>query len=430
MVSRSSSAKKRTKLGICGLGYVGLPLAIAFSKHFETIGYDHNAAIVSDLSHGRDPTASLSEKDAASLSGLTFSSDPASLADCAYLIIAVPTPLTDRDEPDLELLCRATENVAKHMSNGVTVVIESTVSPGTTEGICKSILERVSGKTLEKDFFLGYAPERINPGDPDHQLADVIKVVAGTTAETADRLAILYSAIVPAGVHVASSICVAEAAKLIENTQRDVNIALMNEFAAIFGHLGIDMEEILRTAGTKWNFLPFRPGLVGGHCTPVDPHYLEHSALDAGFQPRIIPVARGINNAVPGFLAGLLLRHFERSGRSLSGTRLLQLGITYKPNCADLRNSRAVDLVRELQALGAEVDAYDPFISTNFTNLPDNVLLRDEPEQDGYDGIVVAVGHTCFQGMGADALRKFGRHNHVLADFCRIVPREQTDLVY
>ncbi len=352
--------KKNTTIAVVGLGYVGLPLAVEFGKKHPTIGFDLSAAKVDAYRKGIDPTGEVAPEELRAATMLRVSTDPAVLADADFVIVAVPTPIDDAHQPDFGPLLGASESVGRHLKRGATVVYESTVYPGATEEICVPVIERHSGMTWQRDFFVGYSPERINPGDREHSLTRITKVVSGDTPETLERVADVYGSIITAGVHRASSIKVAEAAKVIENTQRDLNIALMNELALIFHKIGIDTMEVLQAAGTKWNFLPFRPGLVGGHCIGVDPYYLTHKADKIGYHPQVILAGRRINDGMGKYIAAETVKQMIQAGFAVKGAPVTVLGLTFKENCPDLRNSRVIDVVRELQSFGAEVNVHDP----------------------------------------------------------------------
>src|SRR5579872_3108521 len=349
------------RIGIVGLGYVGLPLAVEFGKHFETIGFDVKSARIAELKAGRDSTLEVSKAGLKEATRLTYTTDLADLKRCQVFIVTVPTPIDGYKRPDLTPLERASDSVGKVLKVGDVIIYESTVYPGCTEEVCVPILERVSGLKFNRDFFVGYSPERINPGDKEHRLTTIKKVTSGSTPEVAEFVDQLYSRIIKAGTHRASSIRVAEAAKVIENTQRDVNIALINELALIFNRLGIDTEEVLNAAGTKWNFLPFRPGLVGGHCIGVDPYYLTHKAQEIGYNPEMILAGRRLNDNMSLYVAGEITKLMARKRIHVNGCRALVLGITFKENCPDIRNSKVVDVIRELQKFGAQVDVHDPW---------------------------------------------------------------------
>ena len=356
------SQEREFRLGIIGLGYVGLPLAVEFGKHLPTVGFDLNATRVAELRRGHDNTLEVGDDELASASHLSFTTEGGELVQCNVYIVAVPTPIDAAKRPDFRPLQGASRTVAQVLSPGDIVIYESTVYPGATEEVCVPLLEQGSGLTFNRDFFCGYSPERINPGDKEHRLPSIVKITSGSTPETAATVDRLYKTIITAGTFAASSIRVAEAAKVIENTQRDVNIALVNELALIFDRLGIDTAEVLAAAGTKWNFLPFRPGLVGGHCIGVDPYYLTHKAQEVGYHPEMILAGRRINDHMGHYIASSLIKLMVRKGIDVAGSRILILGLTFKENCPDLRNTRVIDIIRELQDYGVTVDVYDPWV--------------------------------------------------------------------
>ncbi len=419
----------QSRIGIIGLGYVGLPLAVAFSRHFPVTGLDIDERRVAELESGIDSTRELDADELAAAGDLSFTCDPAALAACNVYIVTVPTPVNVHKQPDLQPLIRASEMLGPMLSNGDVVIFESTVFPGATEEVCIPALERTSGLRFNEDFFAGYSPERINPGDRTHRLENIVKITSGSTPETADLVDALYRSIIEAGTHKASSIRVAEAAKVIENTQRDVNIALMNELALIFDKLGIDTHEVLQAAGTKWNFLPFSPGLVGGHCIGVDPYYLTHKAQEAGYQPSIIPASRIINEGMAEFVATKLVRLMASRGLPVAGARVLVMGLSFKEDCPDLRNTKVVDIIHELTAYNIMVDVVDPWIDRDETSREYGQVpftLLDTPG-DGYDAILIAVAHRQFRDMGADAIRALGRDDAIIYDLKACLPPGETD---
>ena len=418
---------RKCRIGVIGLGYVGLPLAVEFGKRFETTGFDVKAPRIAELKAGKDSTLEVSKAELKSATQLSFTTDLAALKRCQVYIVTVPTPIDDYKRPDLTPLVKASESVGKVLKKGDVVVYESTVYPGCTEEICVPILERESGLKFNKDFFAGYSPERINPGDKEHRLPTIKKVTSGSTPEVADFVNKLYSSIITAGTHKASSIKVAEAAKVIENTQRDVNIALINELALIFNRLGIDTEEVLNAAGSKWNFLPFRPGLVGGHCIGVDPYYLTHKAQEIGYHPEMILAGRRLNDNMALYVAGEITKLMASKRIHVNGARALVLGVTFKENCPDIRNSKVVDVVRELQKAGANVDIYDPWADA--AELKHEYGLRPIRTLDSkrYDVAVIAVAHKVFREMGAEGVRKLCKKSHVLYDIKQVFPAAQVD---
>ena len=418
---------RNCRLGVIGLGYVGLPLAVEFGKHFQTVGFDLKADRIGELEAGRDSTLEVSKAELKSATRLSFTTDPKGLARCEVYIVTVPTPIDDYKRPDLTPLERASESVGRWLKKGDIVIYESTVYPGCTEEICVPILERVSGLKFNRDFFAGYSPERINPGDKEHRLTTIRKITSGSTPAAADFVDRLYSKIIQAGIHRASSIRVAEAAKVIENTQRDVNIALINELALIFNRLGIDTEEVLAAAGSKWNFLPFRPGLVGGHCIGVDPYYLTHKAQEIGYHPEMILAGRRLNDNMGIYVAGEIARLMNGKRIHLNGARALVLGMTFKENCPDIRNSKVVDVVHELQKFGATVDVYDPWADGAECQREYGLRPIRKLQAKRYDVAVVAVGHSQFKEIGAAGVRRLCRKNHVLYDVKHVFAANEVD---
>jgi len=415
------------RIGVVGLGYVGLPLAVEFGKLYETTGFDIKADRIAELKKGRDSTLECSTEELRGARKLKYSTDIKDLRKCGVFIITVPTPIDRYNRPDLTPLEKSSETVGKALKKGDVVVYESTVYPGCTEEICIPILERVSGLKFNKDFFAGYSPERINPGDKEHRLPSIKKVTSGSTPEVADFVDKLYSSIVRAGTHKASSIRVAEAAKVIENTQRDVNIALINELALIFNRLGIDTEEVLLAAGSKWNFLPFRPGLVGGHCIGVDPYYLTHKAQEIGFHPEMILAGRRLNDSMSNYVAGQVTKLMSSRKIMVKGSRILVLGLTFKENCPDLRNSKVANVVSELKQYGAKVDVYDPWIDRDEAEHEYGIRPIARVRDGVYDAVVVAVGHKEFREQGIGAVRKACKKNHVVYDIKYVFNAADTD---
>lgn len=416
------------KIAVIGLGYVGLPLAVEFGKQRPVVGFDINQTRIAELRSGRDGTLEVPEEELAQAAHLQFSSDKADLADCAIFIVTVPTPIDQANRPDLTPLVKASETVGSVMKPGALVIYESTVYPGATEEVCVPVLEKHSGLTFNTDFFCGYSPERINPGDKERRLPTIKKVTSGSTPAIADEVNALYAAIITAGTYKASSIKVAEAAKVIENTQRDLNIALMNELSLIFHRLGIDTLEVLEAAGTKWNFLPFRPGLVGGHCIGVDPYYLTHKAQEVGYHPEVILAGRRINDSMAGHVADATVKLMLRKGKPVLNSRILVLGLTFKENCPDLRNTKVVDLISALREYHAQVDVYDPWIDVAEAHHEYGLDCLSEPPAAGtYAAVVLAVGHHQFVSLGADGIRAFGEPDAVLYDVKSILPPGQAD---
>jgi UDP-N-acetyl-D-galactosamine dehydrogenase len=415
------------RIGVIGLGYVGLPLAVEFGKRFDTTGFDIREERIRELQAGRDRTLETDRRELRAASRLKLTSELKDLRRCRVYIVTVPTPIDEYKRPDLTPLVRASETVGQVLKKSDVVIYESTVYPGCTEEVCVPILARVSGLKFNKDFFVGYSPERINPGDKEHRLPTIRKVTSGSTPEVADFVDKLYSTIITAGTHRASSIRVAEAAKVIENTQRDVNIALINELALIFNRLGIDTEEVLLAAGSKWNFLPFRPGLVGGHCIGVDPYYLTHKAQEIGYHPEMILAGRRLNDNMGLYVAGEVLRLMTARRIHIKGSRVLMLGLAFKENCPDLRNSKVVDVIRELREYGALVDVHDPWVSTTDARHEYGLRPVKELRRGYYDAVVMAVAHRQFKEMGAAAVRRLCRRNHVLYDIKYVFPKEEVD---
>jgi len=423
----SAEKAEARKMAIIGLGYVGLPLAVEFGKSRPVIGFDINAARITDLQKGHDQTLEVEAEELAEAAHLSFSSDPADLTAARIFIVTVPTPIDDHKRPDLTPLLRASETVGRALKKGDVVIYESTVYPGATEEDCVPVLERVSGLTFNRDFFCGYSPERINPGDKAHRLPDIVKVTSGSTPEVAEMVDQLYASIITAGTHKAPSIKVAEAAKVIENTQRDLNIALVNELAMIFNRLGIDTLDVLEAAGTKWNFLPFRPGLVGGHCIGVDPYYLTHKAQAVGYYPEVVLAGRRINDGMGAYVANRLVREMIARDIPVKGSRVLVMGLTFKENCPDLRNTRVVDVIRELEGFGIAVDVHDPWADPEEAMAEYGIELV-EPEMGAYGGIVLAVAHEAFASRLSENLHKAGSERHVLFDLKGVFGRAEIDL--
>ena len=419
---------ENVRLAVVGLGYVGLPLAVEFGKKTHVVGFDVKVNRIEALRRGHDVTLEVSRDELSQAHLLIFTTDPNDLKSCNTFIVTVPTPIDRHKRPDLQPLVRASKTIGAVLKRGDVVIFESTVYPGATEEDCVPVLEQVSGLTFNVDFFVGYSPERINPGDKLHRLTTIKKVTSGSTPETADFVDRLYGSIVKAGTHKAQSIRVAEAAKVIENTQRDLNIALINELAIIFNKLGIDTEAVLEAAGSKWNFLPFRPGLVGGHCIGVDPYYLTHKAEAIGYYPQIILAGRRLNEGMGAYVAGQMVKALLRKGIRVQGTRVLVMGLTFKENCPDLRNTRVIDVIAELADYGIEVDVYDPWIDTDEAQDEYGITPIEAPEHGVYDGIILAVAHEQFRAKGPEAVRRFGKTEHVLYDLKHIFTPEASDL--
>jgi len=418
---------KDRKMAVIGLGYVGLPLAVEFGKTRPVIGFDISTARVAELVSGQDRTREVTPEELGQAEHLSFTSDAAVLAEASIYIVTVPTPIDASKRPDLTPLVKASETVGQVLKTGDVVIYESTVFPGATEEVCVPVLERMSGLTFNSDFFAGYSPERINPGDQTHRLTTIMKVTAGSTPEIADEIDRLYGSIVTAGTHKAESIRVAEAAKVIENTQRDLNIALINELSIIFNRMDLDTGAVLEAAGTKWNFLPFRPGLVGGHCIGVDPYYLTHKAEELGYHPEVILAGRRINDQMGSYVAGQMIKAMLRQRIRVDGARILVMGLTFKENCPDLRNTRVVDVIAELQEYGLQVDVHDPWVDPEVAQEHYGIRLVDPPEPGAYDGIILAVGHESFCAMGANRIRDYGRSSHVLCDLKSVFPADESD---
>ena len=418
---------RNLKIGVVGLGYVGLPLAVEFGKRFTTVGFDIKAARVDELRKGHDSTLETDEAELASATKLSYTTKLADLKSCRVFIVTVPTPIDEYKRPDLTPLVKSSEAVGQVLKKGDVVVYESTVYPGCTEEVCVPILERVSGLKFNKDFFAGYSPERINPGDKQHRLTTIRKVTSGSTPAVAEFVDSLYRSIVVVGTHKASSIKVAEAAKVIENTQRDVNIALINELALIFNRMGIDTEEVLNAAGSKWNFLPFRPGLVGGHCIGVDPYYLTHKAQAIGYHPEMILAGRRINDNMGIYVAQQLALLMIQRKIPVKDSRILVMGLTFKENCPDVRNTKIVDVVRELEKFGARVDVTDPWADADEAEHEYGLRPVKRPKPGMYDAVVMGVAHNEFRAMGIDKVRSFGRKNHVLYDIKYVFKAGEVD---
>lgn len=415
-------------LAVIGLGYVGLPLAIEFGKKRSVVGFDINQVRVDELKSGQDHTLEASPAELSEATHLSFTTNLEDLRRCNCFIVTVPTPIDEHKQPDLTPLIKASETIGKVLKVGDLVIYESTVYPGATEEDCVPVLEKHSGLKFNQDFFAGYSPERINPGDKEHRVTSIKKVTSGSTPEIADLVDALYNEIITAGTHKAPSIKVAEAAKVIENTQRDINIALINELALIFNRMGIDTEAVLQAAGSKWNFLPFRPGLVGGHCIGVDPYYLTHKAQAVGYHPEIILAGRRLNDNMGAYVANQLIKAMIKRRIQIEGARVLVMGLTFKENCPDLRNTRVVDIVTELQDYNCTVDVYDPWVSVAEAEDEYGITPTRQPTLGTYDGIVLAVAHRQFKAMGVDAVRALGTQNHILYDLKYLFPADATDI--
>ena len=416
------------KLAIVGLGYVGLPLAVEFGKKREVLGFDINQKRIAELQSGVDHTLEVESAELKEAAHLRYSADGAELAKCNTFIVTVPTPIDEYKQPDLTPLVKASETIGKVLKKGDIVIYESTVYPGATEEVCVPVLEKFSGLKYNVDFFAGYSPERINPGDKQHRVSTIKKVTSGSTPEVADLVNDLYLSIITAGTHKAASIRVAEAAKVIENTQRDVNIALINELALIFNRLGIDTQAVLEAAGTKWNFLPFRPGLVGGHCIGVDPYYLTHKAQSIGYHPEIILAGRRLNDSMGSYVVSQLVKAMTKRRIQVQEARVLVMGLTFKENCPDIRNTRIVDIVKELGEYNIHVDVYDPWVDVAEAQHEYGITPVKAPAVGSYDGIILGVAHQEFKEMGVQAIRALGKPEHVLYDLKYILSAEEADI--
>lgn len=415
-------------VAVIGLGYVGLPLAAAFGKQLPVVGFDINESRIDELKNGFDRTLEVSDDELSEATMLCFTADPEGLAKANTYIVTTPTPIDEHKKPDLGAILAASSTVASALSPGDVVIYESTVYPGVTEEECVPVLEKVSGLEYNKDFFVGYSPERINPGDKIHRVTNIVKVTSGSTPAIARYVDELYRLIVTAGTHSAPSIKVAEAAKVIENTQRDVNIALMNELAVIFGKMNIDTQDVLEAAGTKWNFLPFRPGLVGGHCIGVDPYYLTYKAQAVGYHPEIILAGRRLNDSMGQYVASQLVKAMLRATPRLDSARVLVMGLTFKENTPDIRNTRVVDVVRELEDYGIAVDVYDPWADAEEVCREYNISLVNNPSADTYDAVVIAVAHDKFIDLGYEGIHAFGKANCTIFDLKSILPKSAAHL--
>lgn len=416
------------KIAVIGLGYVGLPLAVEFGKQRSVVGFDINASRIAALMSGTDHTLEVSDEELAVATHLRYSSDIQTLKDCNFFIVTVPTPIDSSKQPDLTPLIMASKAIGSLLKKDDIVVYESTVYPGATEEVCVPVLEEVSGLIFNQDFYAGYSPERINPGDKEHRVTNILKITAGSTPEVADFIDKVYNLIITAGTHKAPSIRVAEAAKVIENTQRDVNIALINELAVIFNKMGIDTEAVLKAAGTKWNFLPFRPGLVGGHCIGVDPYYLTHKAQAIGHNPEIILAGRRLNDSMGEYVVTQLVKTMIKKRIQVEGAKVLVLGLSFKENCPDVRNTKVIDIVHELQAYNIEIDVHDPWIDANEAKREYSITPIAQLVTAQYDGIILAVAHEQFVAMGIENIRALGKDNHVLYDLKYLFTKEDADI--
>ncbi|WP_058534051.1 Vi polysaccharide biosynthesis UDP-N-acetylglucosamine C-6 dehydrogenase TviB [Legionella saoudiensis] len=416
------------KLALIGLGYVGLPLAVEFGKVRSVMGFDINENRINELKQGHDSTLEVSRAELLEARHLYLTANIQEIAFCDTYIITVPTPIDEHKRPDFTPLIKASELVGAIIQPGAIVVYESTVYPGAVEEVCVPVLERMSGLKFNRDFFAGYSPERVNPGDKLHRVTKIMKVTSGSTPEVAEIVDGLYKQIIVAGTHKVDSIKIAEAAKVIENTQRDLNIALINELAIIFNKLGIDTEAVLKAAETKWNFLPFRPGLVGGHCIGVDPYYLTHKAQAIGYHPEIILAGRRLNDSMGAYVVSQLIKSMVKERIHVQGARVLVMGLTFKENCPDIRNTRVIDIINELKEYNVAVDVCDPWAAAEDVTHEYGLSLLEQPEQQAYDGIVIAVAHQQFKDMGITAIRSFGKAQHVLYDLKYLFPADRSDL--
>ncbi len=419
---------QEVKLAVIGLGYVGLPLAVEFGKSRSVVGFDINQQRINALKAGHDATLEVSDDELKEAAQLVYSASLDDMKSCNVFIVTVPTPIDEHKQPDLTPLIKASETIGSVLKRGDIVIYESTVYPGATEEDCAPVLEKVSGLKFNVDFFAGYSPERINPGDKEHRVTTIKKVTSGSTPAVADLVDSLYREIITAGTHKASCIKVAEAAKVIENTQRDLNIALINELAIIFNRMGIDTEAVLQAAGTKWNFLPFRPGLVGGHCIGVDPYYLTHKAQSIGYHPEIILAGRRLNDGMGAYVVSQLVKAMLKRRIHVDGARVLVMGLAFKENCPDLRNTRVVDIVSELAEYNIQVDVYDPWVSVVEAQHEYGITPITEPAANSYDGVVLAVAHNEFRELGVEAIRKYGKAKHIIYDLKYLLLAEEADL--
>ncbi len=416
------------KIAVIGLGYVGLPLAVEFGKKVPVVGFDIHQKRIDELKSGQDHTLEVSPEELAQSAHLTYSANLEDLKSCNFFIVTVPTPIDDFKQPDLTPLVKASTSIAKVLKKGDVVVYESTVYPGATEEVCIPVLEQVSGLTFNQDFFAGYSPERINPGDKLRRVTNILKITSGSTPEAADFVDQVYNLVIEAGTYKASSIKVAEAAKVIENTQRDVNIALINELALIFNKLGIDTEEVLKAAGTKWNFLPFRPGLVGGHCIGVDPYYLTHKAESIGLHPEIILAARRLNDRMGEYVATQLIKEMVKKRIQVVGSKILVMGLSFKENCPDIRNTKIVDMVNALKEYDLDLDIYDPWVDINEAKHEYGLTPITQLQEHYYDAVILAVAHDQFKAMSSQEFKNLGKEKHVLYDLKYVLDKSETNI--
>ncbi len=416
------------KIAIIGLGYVGLPLAVEFGKHVSVVGFDIHQKRIDELKNGQDHTLEVTPEELKQSIHLSYTTDLQQLSDCNFFIVTVPTPIDEYKQPDLSPLVKASESIAKVLKKDDIVVYESTVYPGATEEVCIPVLEKKSGLKFNQDFYAGYSPERINPGDKLHRVTNILKITSGSTPEIAEFIDQVYNLIIEAGTHKATSIKVAEAAKVIENTQRDVNIALINELAIIFNKMGIDTEAVLQAAGTKWNFLPFRPGLVGGHCIGVDPYYLTHKAQAIGYHPEIILAGRRLNDSMGTYVVTQLVKGMIQKRIQVEGAKVLVLGLSFKENCPDIRNTKIIDIVTELNEYHMDVDVYDPWVDVQEAEHEYGITPVQSVDTDTYDAVILAVAHDQFKAMGADEIRALGKEQHVLYDLKYVLDATESDI--
>ena len=416
------------KIAIIGLGYVGLPLAVEFGKKVPVVGFDIHQKRIDELKSGNDHTLEVSPEELAQAAQLSYTANLEDLKDCNFFIVTVPTPIDEFKQPDLTPLVKASTSIGQVLNAGDIVVYESTVYPGATEEVCIPVLEKVSGLTFNQDFYAGYSPERINPGDKLHRVSNILKVTSGSTPEVAEFVDQVYKLVIEAGTHKAESIKVAEAAKVIENTQRDVNIALINELALIFNKMGIDTESVLKAAGTKWNFLPFRPGLVGGHCIGVDPYYLTYKAQAIGYHPEIILAGRRLNDAMGAYVVTQLVKSMIKKKIQVEGAKVLVLGLSFKENCPDIRNTKIIDIVKELKEYHIDVDIYDPWVDADEAEHEYGIRTTEALENGVYDAVILAVAHEQFVALGAEKIRALGKESHVLYDLKYVLPQTASDI--
>jgi UDP-N-acetyl-D-glucosamine/UDP-N-acetyl-D-galactosamine dehydrogenase len=416
------------KIGVVGLGYVGLPLAVAFSKKYDVVGFDINSQRISELKKGVDLTLEVNSKELNNSKKLSFTSDASLLKECDFLVVTVPTPVTADKIPDLNPLINASKTIGQILQAGTTVIYESTVFPGATEEICAPILEQESNLKLNVDFYIGYSPERINPGDKDHRISDIVKVTSGSTPEIAEEIDQLYSSIILAGTYKASSIKVAEAAKVIENTQRDINIALINELSIIFNNLNIDTQEVLKAASTKWNFLSFLPGLVGGHCIGVDPYYLTYKSEQVGYSPKVILAGRKLNDDMGLFIASELIEAMKHKKINIKNAKILVMGLTFKENCPDTRNTKVIDIINDLSKEVSEVECFDPWVDVDDVKMNYQINQINFPKDNEYDAVILSVAHEKIIELGIDKIREFGKPNHVLYDLKYLFSKNESDI--